>query len=44
LGTDPGLLSFFISNSVVIALAEFASLIALTGLASTYAVGRYMKV
>ena len=44
LGTDPGLLPFFVKNSIVIAAAEFVSLAALTGLASTYAVGRYMKV
>jgi len=44
LGTDPGLIAFFTGNAVLIALAEFASLVALTGVASSYAVGRYMKV
>jgi hypothetical protein len=29
---------------LVIVVSEFAALVALTGIASTYAVGRYMKV
>lgn len=44
LGTDPGLVSFFVKNAVLIAVSEFAALVALTGIASSYAVGRYMKV
>jgi len=44
LGTDPGLISFFVKNSVVIAVSEFVALVVLTGVASAYAVGRYMKV
>lgn len=44
LGTDPGLLTFFGRNAAVIIISEFASLAVLTGIASTYAVGRYMKV
>jgi cell division transport system permease protein len=44
LGTDPGLIAFFGANAAVIVCCEFASLLALTGLASAYAVGRYMKV
>lgn len=44
LGTDPGLIGFFSANAAVIVVSEFAALAALTGLASTYAVGRYMKV
>jgi cell division transport system permease protein len=44
LGTDPGLLPFFGTNAAIIAISEFASLLVLTGLASTYAVGKYMKV
>lgn len=44
LGTDPGLIVFFTDKALVIAISEFASLLVLTGLASAYAVGRYMKV
>ena len=44
LGTDPGVVSFFVGNAALIAGAEFAALVALTGIASSYAVGRYMKV
>jgi cell division transport system permease protein len=44
LGTDPGLLPFFTQNAVLIAISEFAALSVLTGIASAYAVGRYMKV
>lgn len=44
LGADPGLVSFFVENSVLIAAAELVSLTVLTGVASAYAVGRYMKV
>jgi len=44
LGTDPGLVSFFAGNAAVIALSEFFALVFLTGAASSYAVGRYMKV
>ncbi len=44
LGTDPGLLGFFSRNALVIIVSEFVSLAVLTGIASTYAVGRYMKV
>ncbi len=44
LGTDAGLAAFFVGNVALIAATEFASLVLLTGIASTYAVGRYMKV
>ena len=44
LGTDPGLIPFFVGNAALIAVSEFAALVALTGIASSYAVGRYMKV
>ncbi len=44
LGVDPALASFFTANAAVIALSEFGALAVLTGLASAYAVGRYMKV
>lgn len=44
LGADPGLVGFFSTNAALITLTEFASLAALTGVASAYAVGRYMKV
>ena len=44
IGTDPGLLAFFSRNAVVIIVSEFVSLAVLTGIASTYAVGRYMRV
>jgi cell division transport system permease protein len=44
LGADPGLIVFFTKNAAPIAGAEFAALVALTGIASSYAVGRYMKV
>jgi cell division transport system permease protein len=44
LGVDPALAPFFVTNAAVIVVSEFVSLVALTGIASTYAVGRYMKV
>ena len=44
LGTDPGIISFFAGNAPLIAATEFAGLVFLTGIASSYAVGRYMKV
>jgi len=44
LGADPGLLAFYRSNAFVVSASEFIALSALTVLASTYAVGRYMKV
>ncbi len=44
LGTDPGLMPFFVGNAWAIVAAEFGALIVLTGTASAYAVGRYMKV
>ena len=44
LGANPGLIPFFGTNAAVIAVSEFVSLLVLTGLASAYAVGRYMKV
>jgi cell division transport system permease protein len=44
LGTDPGLITFFVDNAALVAVSEFAALVVLTGAASSYAVGRYMKV
>ena len=44
LGTDSGLVAFFVGNASLIAATEFVSLVLLTGIASSYAVGRYMKV
>jgi cell division protein FtsX len=44
LGTDPGLLAYFERNAAPIVGGEFAALVFLTGIASTYAVGRHMKV
>jgi len=44
LGTDPGLLRFFGANALVIVAAELGALAVLTTIASSYAVGRYMKV
>lgn len=44
LDVDPGLISFFVHNATLIIGGEFVALVGLTGTASAYAVGRYMKV
>jgi cell division transport system permease protein len=44
LGADPGLITFFRTNIAFIVVGELGALAVLTALASTYAVGRYMKV
>jgi cell division transport system permease protein len=44
LGVDPGLMQYFTTNVVVIAVGEYAAIAVLTSLASIYAVGRYMRV